>query len=526
MIDDLDLLDTASPLSADICIIGSGAAGVALAREFIGSKQTVLVLEGGGGRHEPRTHELYRSHVVGLPHTGIHEGRARTLGGTTTLWAGQALPLCPIDFEARSWVPRSGWPLNFEDLQPFYRRAEAVMQLPTQTYDERAWPEGGTSPPDYDRSVMRPCFSQFAREPNFAKMYAEELRAAPNVRVILHANAIALNTDPMGQTVTGVSVRSLSGKSATVTARVYLVCCGGIETARLLLASPGADGRGVGNQHDLVGRYFQDHIHVIAAPIQTTNRKRLAKLYAPFKRDGIKFLPRFVASEELQRREHILNASGDVTYPPEGDSPVEAAKDLLRAIRQPELRSRAGRAFGAIARRPDKLAVAAFRHYVSRQSAADTSGTPYLGIAIEQEPNPESRVYLGEETDELGMRRTVLDWRLTARDRRTVEVFARAAAKELERLGLGCVDLADFALPEDLHELGKRIHDAYHHIGTARMSDDPNTGVVDKNLRVHGVDNLYVASSAVFPTGGFSNPTLTILALCTRLSDHLKARVV
>src|SRR5271155_5063554 len=129
MIEDFNGFPDEACIRADFCIVGAGAAGIAIAREFFGSRYKVLLLEWGGPGIEAETQKLYDSEVVGLPHSGIHAGRARVFGGTTTLWGGQALRFDDFDLRKRDWVPYSGWPISREELEPFYDRADRVLNL-------------------------------------------------------------------------------------------------------------------------------------------------------------------------------------------------------------------------------------------------------------------------------------------------------------------------------------------------------------------------------------------------------------
>jgi choline dehydrogenase-like flavoprotein len=523
MIVDLNDLEDDGTYDADICVIGGGAAGIAMAREFFDTPHRMILVEGGARRHESPTQRLYDTEIVGLPHVGVHVGRARVLGGTTTLWAGQALPLCEIDFRERDWVPDSGWPLTRAELEPYYRRAERVMHLEPMTYDERAWPPSAAKPPRYDPSKFQAAISQFSPQPNFARAYHAGLRRSRNITVLLHANATAIHLGRDSPSVVErVEVRSLGGKKGSVRARYYVVCCGGIETARLLLASDSVDPRGVGNAHDLVGRYFLDHVHTKAAVILPRDRRTLGAMFNAFYDKGIKYAPKILSTAELQEDRRILNVAGDVCYDIPEDSAVESAKLILRAARRPELRPALPRAVGNTLRRPNELFEAVYRRLIYKETLYPKRGPIYLGVQSEQQPNPDSRVRLGESVDALGMRRTALDWRLTELDRRTIEVFVREVAVEFERLGIGRIDLSTFALSDFPTSMGERVHDSSHHMGTSRMHDDPKRGVVDRHCRVHGVRNLFVGSSSVFPTCGFSNPTLTIIALCLRMSDGFK----
>ena len=321
--------------------------------------------------------------------------------------------------------------------------------------------------------------------------------------------------------MTHVEVRSLSGKRTRIKARCYIICCGGIETARLLLASNSVDPAGLGNGNDLVGRYFQDHVAVKLARIYPQSRLRFQELYDHFYWQGIKLLPKFALSETAQRQNEVLNAVGIVQFEMPPKAGVSAAKEILRALRSKHAPS--GHLLLNAARNLEDVVRLAYRYRVQKRSFSSKNGPIWLEAHCEQEPNPESRISLGQEPDTLGMRRAQVDWRVTDLSRKTADVFAETVASEFARLQLGRVEPLGLLGKED--DWQTRIYDVYHHIGTTRMHPDPRQGVVDSDCKVHGLDNLYVASSAVFPTGGYSNPTLTMMALCLRLSDHLKTKL-
>lgn len=398
------------------------------------------------------------------------------------------------------------------------------MQIPHVSYDRKSWPDTKSTPPDYEGGTIVPYFSQFTHLPDFFKKYREDLVAAPNVRLLTHSNVIALEASPQGTAVERVKVKSFELKQAWVRATMFIVCCGGIETPRLLLASNSVEPNGIGNGHDIVGRYFQDHPGVTLG-LRVLDRKKLSRLYNSFRKGNIRHVVKMAASEKLQQEERILNVGAEVFYPPDEADPIEAAKVILKSVRDKRLRAQLPGAVGLIVRRPHRVVKAAYWHYVLKQPASLSSGKPHIGFSVEQMPNRESRVRLGDKIDSLGMRRTVLDWRVTSQEGRSIRVLAEAIAKQWRRLQVADFDPSELKLEgRDRGEHGGYI-DASHHIGTTRMGTDPKTSVVDSNCLVHNYQNLYIAGSSVFPTSGFSNPTLTLLALCMRMSDLLKVRL-
>jgi choline dehydrogenase-like flavoprotein len=524
MILDMNDVIQDSCLDADICIIGSGAAGITIAREFVESKTSVILLEGGAKKFEEPAQDPYQSQVVGLPHGGIHKGRVRQIGGSTTLWAGQALPLTELDFTRRDWVTHSGWPFARSELMSVYTRAETVMQIPHATYDAATWPKAEGTPPDYDPEKLVPLFSQFTHMPNFFQKYRTMLEGEENIRLITHANVLSIEATSQANAVKQVRIAGFGGRKAIVRAKTFVVCCGGIESARLLLLSNTVEPNGIGNGNDLVGRFFQDHPGV-SVPVIPRDPPRFAAWYDSFRRNGIRYAFKLTMADETQRQQQVLNVGGEIYYPSLEDDALAAAKNLLKIVRQPKRFGEIPGSIGSIARDPAKLAGAMYRYYVLRQPASVGSTNPHLGLSLEQAPNPDSRVTLGNELDSLGMRRAKLDWRLTELETRSARQFLDVVAQEWRRLEIGEIDFSMLRLEGREHGAEGGFSDNNHHIGTTRMGTDPKQSVTAPDCRVHGYDNLYIGSSAVFPTGGFSNPTLTVIALCLRIADTLKLRL-
>ncbi|MGH9864210.1 MAG: FAD-dependent oxidoreductase [Candidatus Acidiferrales bacterium] len=524
MIKDFSKFDDGATVTADVCIVGAGAAGIAIAREFVSTHHTVVVLESGGLDTEPETHKLYESEVVGLPHTGIHAGRARVFGGTTTLWGGQALRFSSFDLQKRYWVPFSGWPFSSQELDPYYERAARVLHLgPRIPYNDLC-ASFGIEPPTFDPSKLYMQCSQWSPRPNFGTAYRRELNDSHNVSVLLHANVTGIITNEAATTVENIEFRTLSGKKGIAKTRFYIICCGGIETARLLLASNRIERDGVGNRTDLVGRYFQEHIHIRCGNLLATNRQQLQSLFESFFIRRLKYAPLITLSERVQTKRHLVSILGTVGFEPTPDSCISATKILFRAAigkSYPKI-AELKRLLANVLADPGELIALAYRLYIQKRAGTPKRGPIYIGAQCEMAPNPESRVLLSDSRDCLGMHRVKLDWRLGEMERRTISEFIITVASEFERLGLVTFDSAQIAALDDPTAWLAMAHDSAHHMGTVRMHETPQLGVVDPNCRVYGIANLYIGSSAVFPTGACSNPTLTILALCLRIADRLK----
>lgn len=525
MIRDLNDIDNDVLIESDICIIGAGAIGIATALEFIQSGYNIALLEGGGEFFEEESQKLYDCDVVGLKHN-VHESRARVLGGTTTLWAGQAAPLEKIDFEGRDWVNESGWPFGREELEPFYPRVEEVMNVHHTSYDARSWESLSEKKAySFNASKLQMVFSQFSPKPNFSQAYKKTLKKASNVDIWLHANATEIVPRENGSSVKHVEIRSLHGKRGKVKASYYVVCCGSIESARLLLASNSINKTGLGNEHDLVGRYFQDHVHMLAAPIIPTHRKTFIEKLGARYEGSVRICPKIAASRDFQREHKILNIAGDLCFEESWDSAVGSAKLVFHSLQRRELRSQIPQALLNVCKNPHEVVEAMWKHFVLKRPVSQNKGNMYFGIQCESEPNPESRVTLSSEKDALGMNRAQLNWKLTGKEKQTIEKFVRAVDEEFKRLGVGYIDLSEFDLPKDPSDFDKKVHDAAHHMGTTRMHKNPRKGVVDVDCKVHGLSNLYIGSCSVLPTVGFSNPTFNALALSLRLADRLRKQL-
>lgn len=518
MILDLETTRIPAELETDLCLIGAGAVGIAIALAFAGGRHRVVVLESGGERPEAETEALLASDLRGVRCSTALDGRARIFGGSTTMWAGQALTFDETVFAAREWVPGSGWPLAPAEIAPYLPRARRVLALPELPLGDDGWPARLPQPPVLDG--LTAMLSSFSPAPNLARTHREALARAANVTIVLHANATQIVTARDGAEVGALDARSLGGHRLRVRARRYVVCCGGIETPRLLLASKRVDPRGVGNAHDLAGRCFQEHPH-LKIPIVGGSRRRLAQQFHSRRLNGVRVLAKLAAGERLQRSERILNAGGDVTYDVDANDAVRSGRALVRAARERRGRHAAAHA-GAVLAHPLQLARAASGAALLGRKASEGSGPPFFCVQVENAPRPESRVMLGDRPDALGVPRAVVDWRVGEAELRTIEVFARRVDADLRAHGFGRLDLSDLPRDGDPAELSGRLAGGCHHVGATRMADDPAAGVVDRDLRVHGVDNLYVASSSVFPTGGWGNPTLTLLALALRLAGHLE----
>ncbi|MET0256270.1 MAG: GMC oxidoreductase [Luteibacter sp.] len=543
----LDYLDPSAPadLQADLCVIGAGPAGIAIARSFIGSSVTVCVVEGGGLGGEDRSQSLYEGVSAGDTPFNAGTSRMRVFGGSCTLWGGGCIPLADSDMTARDWVPDSGWPLRYADLAPWYAKAREFCRIDdTHTFGQGAF-DGPTprKPLDLDPDVLMNFI--FARSPvTFGEAYRDELGRAANITVLLHANLMELRSNDTASHIGEARIGSLDGRRGRVRARHYVLAAGGIENARILLLSDHVAAKGLGNDRDLVGRYFMDHPSGTIGTVHSDTPDRLTR---PYERTiGKARAP--VASEiglspQAQGRHRILNGRVH-PFAVEGEVPhgIRALRELRASLRPPTrdegalLEARLNAALrngpgGAAVAVPQNLALTAMRlglHIgdIVRAVAQKVGDRPTVRsdrVALvgffEQAPNRDSRVALDDRRDALGLRRVRVEWRLTDLDRHTYRTLTVLTGDRLANACDGRFEPAPWTVDGDLPP---EVHGTAHHMGTTRMATDPSQGVVDTDGKVFGVGNLHVAGSSVFPTGGWAFPTFTLIALSLRLADQLR----
>jgi choline dehydrogenase-like flavoprotein len=530
-ITDLRTLPDDAALSADVCIVGSGPAGLTLAAGLNGSGLKVLLLESGDLERNAWAESMNEIVSVGRPRVlDTGEVRNRVLGGTSATWGGRVTMMSEIDFQKRDWVPGSGWPITLESLMPFYRRAAEHLRMtiadPNDALDVLA---SYVPPPDGDAlvpylwaySMHNSLRSDFLR---FGPMARTQPLA--DVECFVNATVTHIDTDESGRVVQALEVKGPDRRARRITARQVVLCAGGIENARLLLASNRIVPKGIGNGNDLVGRYLMDHprgavawfLHGQEDPVQRLLGDLVVKASAVPEESRLPgasrrtwLTPGYALGTRIQQTEGLLNCALFLTLQVAEDDPLTALR--------------------ALAGRNDPVRNA--RHLVAHPLLAGSSLTRmlrgryprrrlsglYAQCIVEQSPDRESRVTLTDRTDILGVPLPQIDWRIGEQEARTVRRTTKLFVEEMRRLGLGNPQPIDSIADEQSEFF---LPDVAHPSGTTRMSDDPALGVVDANGAVHGVEGLHVTGSSVFPTNGHANPTYTIVALAVRMADHLK----
>lgn len=544
-----------SIIHADICIVGTGPAGITLARELINQPFKICLLESGSKTFSEETQSLYEGEIDskhGYPDDELTAGRCRQLGGSANFWEIQVNDddvaqgilnvryVIPdeIDFQQRDEIPYSGWPFQRSELTPYYEKAQEVCQIGPFNYETEHWETSATPSIEFFDERLKTQIFQFGPLTAFTQQHLAILEQANNVDIYTNANVVELLTNDDGSLIEQVKVATSGHQTFRVAAKIVILATGGMENARLLLMSNGVTQAGIGNQHDLVGRFFMDHPGMLFGLLKPADRTLFNRtgLYDLHRVDGTAIMGRFAFPEKMLREHDLVNLSLALIPRIEGveTQSVVYLRKFSQLLRRGKLsRESLGYLRKSLAHLDEIASYARFRALKQQQPVYSTSRGGWsslpnndkrffaftVGAQVEQTPDPSNRISLSREKDSLGCPRTKLTWTWSEADRdrihRSQELFREIVAKS----GLG-----EFQ-PQFELDMGGRpyIVSTHHHIGTTRMHNDPRQGVVDANCQVHGVGNLFMAGSSVFPTGlGYANPTLTVVALAARLADHIK----
>jgi choline dehydrogenase-like flavoprotein len=495
---DARTLPAGTVLTPDLAIIGAGPAGISLALAMADSGHSILLLESGGMAFDSKVQALYAGGQSGVPYVALDGGRLRYLGGSTNHWGGWCRPLDAIDFESREWLPHSGWPFGRKEIEPYFARAQSLVEAGQWIYEGAGSVVSDTGPvvPLGEGGVYTSWF-QFSKTrdnvlpTHFGERYQGDLKRAEKITPLFHANVTGIRLSQDGNRVDHLDIATLNAaggadKRFTVKPRCAVLACGGMENARLLLASNDVMQAGIGNQNDLVGRFFADN----PIPRDTATLVLFAGPIANFYVNNL-VLPNVILRATFAPTQDFARSQGVIGSLTTVDNPVPL----------------------------DALGTAAVVATAQALNVDASNAKAYsLGCGMELAPDPDRRLTLSQQRDALGMPRLKLNMTIADSDfahyRRTLTELGR----QLLAAKTGMLKLNYSRRDEWLAAMDW----GNHHLGTTRMSADPRTGVVDAQGQVHGVANLYVAGSSVFPTYGASNPTLNLVALTLRLGDHLK----
>ena len=486
----------------DICVVGSGPAGMTLALTLAAAGFDVALMEGGGLDFTEESQDLYVGHVTGLDNEELDVSRLRFFGGSSNHWYGRTRPLEAIDFEPRDYNPLSGWPIGKADLDPYQARADEILDITTPVTPDEPVAAGG----DLFRTVG------WRRSPptRLGPKYQEEVVASAGISLCLNANLVDLRLNAGLDTVVGAVFKSFTpgDPGFTVKAARYCLCLGGLENPRALLNFRSQVPEGIGNGNGLVGRHFHDHVAIDVAGILLAEKIEVREIsFAPTKafQDSLGALNMaFMVTPRVPNEASLLK---QLVRTAECVTPF--VQRMVEDLRGMTLKCRAGGLTEFLLQRDPETYPAGF-----------------IWVACEQPLVNESRVSLNDEKDAFGLNRITLDWRLDDHFYEALRDITIALGGVLAEQGVGRILVRNWLL-EDKPELPRRAENVgdvagLHHMGTTRMAADPRDGVVDADCRVHGLSNLYIGGSSVFPTGGYANPTYSIVQMSLRLADHLE----
>jgi choline dehydrogenase-like flavoprotein len=494
-------------IEGDICIVGTGPAGLSIAMEWNNTPHKVILLEGGGFDYDDQVQDCYAGQTTGQRYYPLKSTRLHYFGGTSNHWAGFCSTFDPLDFEKRPWVPNSGWPIKRTDLDPFYARAQQVLDLGPYEYNIRYWQQHDETLKSLlpDNPVVWNKVWQFSPPTRFGKKYGDAIKSSRNIHLYTYANLTEITANENAAAVEKLTVRNLAGKTHTVKARRYILACNTIQNARLLLAACPQAPKGLGNDHDLVGRHFMEHLEIQSAWLYLPHPDPL-KLYT-YTSGTTKMRCELAITPAMQEKHGILNGTCSF-FPAELARGMKSQMDTWSSDD------------------PRKNEENMKNMWKTHENGSKPTPAGYnsfqLKTRIEQAPNPDSRITLMNERDHLGMPRAHLNWVLTPLEKHSIRTFYELLGRQVGQYNVGRIRVMDYLQDPADQSWPDFTSGGWHHMGTTRMSTDPRTGVVDPNCKVHGITNLFIAGGSCFVTAAAPNPTLTIVALSLRLSDHLK----
>ncbi|MGO9154434.1 GMC oxidoreductase [Mycobacterium sp.] len=553
-----EMLDGAR-LDAGLVVIGAGPAGIVCALEAARRSVDVVLIETGNRKPSPEYQKLSVAHRQDPDvHAPVELAISRQLGGTSSIWGGRCVPYDRVDFVERDVAPDSTWPVTYEDLQSYFERACQWMLCGRPIFDVNELDHlprrmiAGLE----DGAVSTSSLERWSLPTDFGKVYFDDLRDAVGLKVITDATCVRINLDGDKERARDIDCRTLSGSSFTVTAADIIVAAGGLESARLLMCSPGRGGRSIGDHSGQLGHWYMAHLEGVIADLVLTTPAEDTIYWYERDIDGSYVRRRFTFAESYLLEHGLPNISGWIANPELADASHRNAHLSLTYL---ALISPLGFLFAPTAQRlsltgsnipgtpygmAKRSSVWAHLRNVLRQPIETMRFLVDFGIKrvfargrkppgffvgnpanrypfqyhAEHLPHYESCVRLAEDVDDLGMPKLDIDISFTDEDIQGVLAAHRHWDSYLRARGVGRLEYLADDLATAVHA---RTGGGFHQVGTTRMSKDPEKGVVDENLAVHGVPNVHVVSSSVFVTSGQANSTFMIVVFAIRLIERL-----
>jgi choline dehydrogenase-like flavoprotein len=545
-----DLPDGAS-LDAEVAVVGAGPAGIVLGLELARAGIDVIVVESGGAKPDAEVQRLGDATFL-TRHATMRASTRRQIGGASVIWGGRCVPYDEIDFEERPFVEDARWPVGYAELAPLFERACEWLRCGRAQFDATEIPELAAAslvPGLGDGEARTTTLERWSLPTNFGREYAADLASERKLRLVTGLTCVDVTSEISPLRVRHLETRAIDGRSVKVTARRYVLAAGGLETTRLMLASRDTDPAGLGNHSGHLGRWYMSHLSGRIARVHFETDPRQTIYGHERDNDGIYVRRRFSVSPEVQMRREIANVVGWLVNPELADprhgsgilsfaylaltSPLgnrfaaEAIRDSMTKGRRGPRRKHLMNVVRDIVPTVRFALSFGYHRFLARRKApgfyvySEANEYP-LQFHAEHLPNAESRVWLGDDVDDLGLPRLHVDLRFTEQDARGIVEAHEIWDTHLRDRGVGRLEwLVEDREAAVLDQAGGGAHQA----GTTRMSERPEDGVVDANLNVHGFEDLYVASSSTFVTSSQANSTFMIVVFALRLADRLRAEL-
>jgi choline dehydrogenase-like flavoprotein len=543
-------IPSGSTLEAEVCIIGGGPAGIAIARELLGTSISVILIETGGWRPNKIAQALNRAELAANSrHPPPEMYRERRFGGSSAIWGGRCVPLTRSDFEPRDHVTNSGWPISYDELLPYYSRALTYCEAGEFAFDPACLETAAPIVDGLTGSQITVGLERFSPPTDFGKRFKSALTGSHTQTILLDSTCIRLVSSVSGRAVKAVQCSTITGNNFTICAKYTVIAAGGLESARLLAASNDRFPAGLANSSGALGRYYMSHLEGTLGHLQVAPGRNVRWDFAKTS-DGVYAKHHIRLSDELLRRHRLRKMVFRLHHAnpmdPRHRDPVLSLMYIAKRFVLPEYRRKItaveldsldrlpkgsallARHVANIAKDPWSL-IGFLSSWVYKRHACyrripyvalpSKRGAYPLDYNAEQTPLYDSRISLIHDKDRFGIPKMRIDWRVCPEDVASIAASYRRMRSILATTDVATITYDDNTLDESVKQA---IAVGGHHIGTARMSDDPKRGIVNPQCRTHDVENLFIAGSAVFPTSGSANPTLTIVALAIRVADRLK----
>ena len=500
-----------------IVIVGAGAIGLFLAKCLLDrGHKNVILLEAGRaelGAFEPNS---YR--VVGRKHDGVRIGRSRSLGGTSNLWGGQLVEFADLDFRQRDWVPNSGWPISYDELRPHYLRSFELLGIAEKFLDDNVVWRGVVGAPPSVGPGVEIFLTRWMNVPSLALQLRTDLYSSPHLRVLLNhtVNGFRFSSDSVSQ----VRVRTPENTDQYVPAGTVVIAAGTIESSRLMLAAA-KDECCPWRDNEMIGRRFQDHLGGKIATLRPKNRKEIDRIFATVRWKGLKFQPKVRLTRNLIEERKVLAALGMICFESSVSENLNFLKQFLKAAiysrRIHSVKDFMIHASSCMRYLPPLMLAYLKDHRILSPVNASIS----LVVQAEQCPIDDSQITIDEHiVDAVGLPQVILNWRLGGQELSSIRELAVECDREFKAANLAELEIDPLLLACDPKMLDK-LCDTNHSAGGCIMSNFPDQGVVDRNLRIFGTQNAYIVGASTFPTSSDANVTFTAMALACRLADNL-----